>query len=157
MNRIDSLASVLEESQQRNFQRWPILGNYVWPNNFVGNTYAEEIDYLKTWITTRLNWIDANIPGSCTDLGVEENSLDAMVYPNPTERFVDIDLPDHVNGFTLSITDQYGRSVLNETYKAGSHVTLDLEQFEEGIYYYKIYSDQIELTPGKIILTNKSK
>lgn len=157
MNRIDSLAVVLEESQQRNFQRWPILGNYVWPNNFVGNTYAEEIDYLKTWITTRLNWIDANIPGSCTDLGIEENSLDALVYPNPTDRFIDIDLPVQMNDFTLSITDQYGRSVLNETYIAGSHVTLDLEQFEEGIYYYKIYSDQVELKPGKIILTNKSK
>jgi hypothetical protein len=30
-------------------------------NNFVGNTHQEELDYLKSWITKRLNWIDSEI------------------------------------------------------------------------------------------------
>ena len=84
MARVDTLAAYLDESQQRNFQRWQILGSYVWPNNFIGNTYAEEIDYLKTWITDRMNWLDGNMFGSCTDLGVEEETLSTVsVYPNP--------------------------------------------------------------------------
>ena len=44
-----------------NFMKWPILGTYVWPNNFVGNSYFEEKNYLKDWISDRLTWLDSNI------------------------------------------------------------------------------------------------
>ena len=37
------------------------LGQYVWPNDFVGDTYEEEVDFLKTWLTTRLTWMDDNM------------------------------------------------------------------------------------------------
>lgn len=62
MARIDSIAAVLNEPQTRNYTIWPILGTYVWPNNFVGSTYQQEVDYLKTWLTQRLNWMDDNMP-----------------------------------------------------------------------------------------------
>jgi hypothetical protein len=55
----------LDSAQQRNFQKWNIIGVYVWPNYFIGNSYAEEIQNLKTWISGRLNWMDANMPGNC--------------------------------------------------------------------------------------------
>lgn len=55
---IDSLTSLLDEASARNFQRWNILGTYVWPNYFIGSTYNEEINYLKNWITERLHWMD---------------------------------------------------------------------------------------------------
>jgi len=55
----------LGSAQQRNFQKWNILGTYVWPNYFIGNSYADEIQILKTWISGRLNWMDANMPGNC--------------------------------------------------------------------------------------------
>ena len=64
MTRIDSIALLLNESQQRHYTYWPILGTYVWPNYFVGNTYQEEVEYLKSWITERLNWMDVNMPGN---------------------------------------------------------------------------------------------
>lgn len=41
-----------------NFETWPVLGTYVWPNNFVGGTYSDETGYLKGWITDRLTWLD---------------------------------------------------------------------------------------------------
>jgi hypothetical protein len=44
-----------------NFMKWPILGTYVWPNNFVGTSYFEEKNYLKDWISDRLTWLDSNI------------------------------------------------------------------------------------------------
>ncbi|PCH65071.1 MAG: hypothetical protein COC01_10415 [Bacteroidetes bacterium] len=67
---IDSVASYLDEAKDRNFAKWPVLGNYVWPNYYIGNTYQEEIDYLKSWITNRINWMDTNMPGN-------DNSCDA--------------------------------------------------------------------------------
>jgi hypothetical protein len=67
MERIDSIALLLDESQQRHYTYWPILGTYVWPNYFVGNTYQEEVDYFKLWVTERLNWMDANMPGTAAN------------------------------------------------------------------------------------------
>ena len=44
---IDSIADYLGPAVDRNFARWPLLGNYIWPNYYVFDTYEEEIDYLK--------------------------------------------------------------------------------------------------------------
>ncbi|MFN8304326.1 MAG: CotH kinase family protein [Saprospiraceae bacterium] len=56
---IDSMASVMEESQERNFKLWPILGVYVWPNpGFLPDSYAGEVQKMKTWTAARLDWLD---------------------------------------------------------------------------------------------------
>jgi spore coat protein CotH len=60
-SKIDAMVSVLGKAADRNFQRWPILGTYIWPNRFVGDTYESEIAYLKEWLGTRLAWLDANM------------------------------------------------------------------------------------------------
>jgi hypothetical protein len=65
---IDSMAFYLNDAQQRNFQKWPILGNYVWPNYYVGNTYQDELNFFKTWIGDRLIWIDNNLGGNCYEI-----------------------------------------------------------------------------------------
>jgi PKD repeat protein/subtilisin-like proprotein convertase family protein len=58
----DSMALVLNESQERNFQRWSILGVYVWPNpNPIPTTYIGEVTKLKQWFADRLAWIDGQI------------------------------------------------------------------------------------------------
>jgi hypothetical protein len=56
---IDSRTDLLNEAQARNYERWPVLGRQVWPQYFVGNTYAEEVDFMKDWVKQRLTWIDA--------------------------------------------------------------------------------------------------
>lgn len=61
---IDSLTTYLGPAIDRNFERWDILGTYVWPNYFVGDTYEEEIGFLKDFIEGRLNWMDNNITGN---------------------------------------------------------------------------------------------
>ncbi|MBI4585246.1 MAG: CotH kinase family protein [Planctomycetes bacterium] len=57
---VDRNVGILSEAQVRNFQRWPVLGTYVWPNQFIGNTYQEEIGFMKNWIIGRMAWIDGN-------------------------------------------------------------------------------------------------
>ncbi len=63
MTRIDNYVLQLEDSGSisRNFQTWPVLGTYVWPNNFVGSSYDQELDYLTNWIKDRLVWLDTEI------------------------------------------------------------------------------------------------
>ncbi|HTG43461.1 MAG TPA: CotH kinase family protein [Verrucomicrobiae bacterium] len=55
---IDQLARELEEAQQRNFQRWPILGEQITSNHYVGQTYRDEVQWLKKWVERRIAWID---------------------------------------------------------------------------------------------------
>ncbi|MFN0175631.1 MAG: CotH kinase family protein [Saprospiraceae bacterium] len=56
---IDSMEAVLEEAQARNFEFWPILGKYVWPNpGFLPPTYAGEVAKMKGWIYQRFAWLD---------------------------------------------------------------------------------------------------
>ena len=61
--KIDSYLEYLNDNKviNQNFYRWSILGKYVWPNYFVGATHESEIDYLKYWISLRLNWMDGQI------------------------------------------------------------------------------------------------
>jgi len=67
-NFIDSIALYLDDAQQRNFQKWDVLGTYIWPNFYIGNTYQDELIFIKTWLSGRLAWIDNNIVGNCNPL-----------------------------------------------------------------------------------------
>ena len=62
---IDSLATLLAGPSIRDHARWPRLGEYVWPNVFIGATYDEEVDFLRNWILDRVAWLDDNIEGTC--------------------------------------------------------------------------------------------
>jgi subtilisin-like proprotein convertase family protein len=64
---IDSLYLVMEESQDWNFTVWPIMGQYVWPNYYIGQNYREEVDTLKWWLGKRLTWLDQNFPNESYD------------------------------------------------------------------------------------------
>jgi hypothetical protein len=61
LRRIDELAELLAEAQERNFERWPILGRHVNPNKYVGQTYEDEVRWMKSWIKKRITWIDSQM------------------------------------------------------------------------------------------------
>lgn len=58
---IDQCAAELEGAQQRNFERWPVLGQHITCNYYVGRTYQDEIRWLKGWIDRRIAWIDSQV------------------------------------------------------------------------------------------------
>ena len=62
-SKIETYRELLDSSNNAgyNFTRWPILGEWVWPNFFVGQTYNEEVDYLKDWVLNRASWLDEQI------------------------------------------------------------------------------------------------
>ena len=63
--RIDRHEARLRVPQQRNFERWPILGEYVWPNpadpdtGGFPETWEAEVDDLRSWFDDRVDWLDA--------------------------------------------------------------------------------------------------
>ena len=116
LNQIDSMAVLLSEAQARNFVRWPVLGEYVWPNAFVGQTYQEEVDQLKTWISTRLSWLDSNLPPKLTvvtSIEIESAESDVVVYPNPFRNKLEVRFTSlHPEVVALQVYDLLGRTVL---------------------------------------------
>jgi hypothetical protein len=56
---IDESVPLLEQAQANNFQRWPILDQWVWPNAVVTGSYEGEVQYLKDWLRARIDWMDA--------------------------------------------------------------------------------------------------
>lgn len=63
--KVDAYVDALDRTgaSKANFETWPVFGIYVWPNNFVGQNYSEETNYLKSWISDRLVWLDGAIEG----------------------------------------------------------------------------------------------
>ena len=61
---IDSITGLTEEARIRNFERWPILGVYVWPNyNWQGNDYDDEVAFFRNFLLNRVHWMDNSVPG----------------------------------------------------------------------------------------------
>lgn len=66
---IDSMSYELQEAQVRNFKKWNILGQYVWPNpSPIPSSWQGEVQELKNWIGERLIWLDNNLPRNKTPI-----------------------------------------------------------------------------------------
>lgn len=59
--RVDELAAQLEEAQRRNFKRWPVLGQQITCNYYVGHSFQDEVRWLKNWIQRRIAWMDSQL------------------------------------------------------------------------------------------------
>jgi hypothetical protein len=62
--RIAEAVAVIEPAVDDNFDRWPVLGEYVWPNDDGAEergSHAEEIAYLQDWLSLRTAWMDAQL------------------------------------------------------------------------------------------------
>ncbi len=85
LGRVDQLAALLNESQARNFKRWPIMGRYVHPNWYVGQSYDEEVTWMKQWIQSRLAWIDKQFLAA-PSFSRESRSKDALILRAPSGK-----------------------------------------------------------------------
>lgn len=148
---IDATVLYLNESQQRNFTKWPIHGVYVWPNDFVGNTYQEDVDYMKNWISARLAWMDANMFGTCT-VGVEEEyAVDLDVFPVPSDGMVTFRFGQTIDA-NIVVTDLLGAIVETTPVNGNSHIYMDLSDQPPGLYLYQIIVDNTVVRSDKLII-----
>lgn len=58
---IDSVANVLDEAQQLNFTRWPIMNEYVHENPQITGSYQGEVNVVKQYIRQRIPWMDEHV------------------------------------------------------------------------------------------------
>jgi hypothetical protein len=155
--KIDTLYNQLTVPAERHFTRWPILSTYVWPNFFIGDTYLEEMDYLKTWLINRVTWMDANMWGdSCQiDLSVPYENLDASlsIFPNPAQDQLFINLKSSSQGlYSIAVFDMVGQQVLSMTEAPRNQIQLNIASLPSGIYLLKVTDAQSKIRQTKFII-----
>jgi hypothetical protein len=152
---IDSLYGVLEEPSIRHFQRWPILGTYVWPNNFIGNTFQEEIDYLKSWTLARITWLDENMFGVCdTSLSNGIHSLTKHpieLYPNPNNGCFILQ-SESPRSLEVELYSATGQKLHQKSVLVSPSNQLAFSFLTPGIYFLKIYQNNQWIQTEKIIV-----
>ncbi len=75
------------------------------------------------------------------------------IYPNPTSRYVTLDLPNWENEISVILIDQLGRTIRTQQFDSGgSSVELDLtEQVSPGVYFLSFVSGSERLTKRLVV------
>jgi hypothetical protein len=147
--KIDSIAAVVNESQEWHYLVWGNMGVATGTPEVQApsQTYAEEVQRLKDWLTRRVAWLDINMPGTlngCSMTGIKEQAAVTFnVYPNPfvSSISINIDNPINENG-TITLLDAAGRIIRSQEITATSkNETIQLSGLSElnaGIYFIEV-------------------
>ena len=99
-NFVDSLGTVMDQSQKLNFTRWDNLGQLLTLQQFAPGTYQGELDIVKNYLQQRIQWID-------NKLGyVEIQEID------PSDTLFIINTPADLMAFQHAVNEQ-GLTALN--------------------------------------------
>ena len=86
----------------------------MWPNKYISKNYADEIDHMKTWITTRIAWMDSKLRYTPPDppeppepiYSVGDVNMDGEVTIADVTHLISIILEDvELDGVALSQAD----------------------------------------------------
>jgi len=166
---IDSLALLLNESQERNYDRWPILDEWVWPNPnemVTANTFEKQVEYLKGWISRRFIWMDNEIASFLVDVKEENltrisNFILYRNYPNPFNpptkiKYAVLNTSNSVQHVILKVYDILGREVaflVNEEKAAGEYeIEFDAKNLADGLYFYQLRAGSFSQTKKMVCL-----
>lgn len=145
---IDSMGALVLNAQERHFQKWPILGiSGPAPDyGIVAETYYDELDSLKSWISKRIIWLDENIPGLCSPIGIDEisntNASEIQCYPNPA-----------TNEFTIAYSLNSPNQVFIKLYNALGEEVKILDEGMRGVGHHSVQIDTNGIEPGVYVVT----
>lgn len=155
---MDSVRSLVQNAQARHFKKWPTLG-VSGPAPEIGaiaTTYSAEIDTLKAWIYTRLQWLDANIPGLCVppSNAIEEAGQRSPlhIYPNPSTGVVHFEgVLNGDDSYEMTIYASDGKRTDLLPLKAGL-VRVEYQIKGKGVFYFTITNRKGLIQYGKLIV-----
>ena len=156
---IDSIATLTGEARSRHFKKWPILGQYVWPNpNPIPVSYEDEIASLKSWLRSRADWIDQNLEdkGIC---GINQNpnveNLAYKFFPNPFDIRGYLQFQSVETGIIMvQVKDMLGRTLMKKQFSVfpgNNKIELDTQLFHKGMYHVIITDIQNNVTRIRIL------
>lgn len=177
MELIDELSAPLQESQERNFERWPILdiytefnpgfpesGHFGFKAPITGGNkgWLEHIEYVKNFIADRITWMDKElgyVPVAVESAKISETSSFTLYpnYPNPfnsttTFRY-SITEQSEVNLSLYDITGQLVKTIFNKYKGKGDYsFRLNTTDLSSGTYIYLLRSGKHKLGRKMVLL-----
>ncbi|MGB4292812.1 MAG: CotH kinase family protein [Bacteroidales bacterium] len=147
---IDSVATLLAEAQERHFQKWRILGINAGTPEYgeQPDTYEGEIIKFKSWISRRLAWLDANMPGKSIIASQGYEPI-CRIFPNPADNYLHVQADTLIS--TIEIFTFTGVPVKKSEGFNNYSATLNLEGLNEGIYYIRIRFRHGDIITRKLI------
>lgn len=73
---IDSLEQALDQSQQLNFTRWPIMNTYVHQNPVLWGSYKAEVQNVHRFMKERIAWMDNKLGYVYTPNNIADTHID---------------------------------------------------------------------------------
>jgi len=152
----DSLVNEIGDAVNRNYQRWPIIGQWIWPNYYVGNSYADEVSWMKNWLTNRLLYLNSALPGICGgEVPPTYNGFDIHAGNNPFNSELSFQIGSEnnvilkfylytVNG-TLVKTEEMKVSPGLNVYK------INTQNLPQGMFIYRILKGNNVAATAKVI------
>ncbi len=157
---IDSLVMKVYYAQQRNFERWNILGRNVWPNYYVGDTYIEETEYLKDWLMQRVYWLDAYFLDVHEEY-IESVLLEDEIFPNPFSDIlyyrISLKSPSVITVKIVNMLGELESVVIDHELVAGTMSFIwnglanNGKELENGLYYLILEINGHDISRKKII------
>jgi hypothetical protein len=162
---IDSLSTELRFAQERNFDLWPLDEELPF-NYYIFDTYQEEVDFLKEWISERLTWMDLTILGfeMYNSISLNKN-FNVICYPNPfqdqivfqfylnRQQNVSINIYNLAGQKVKTIRESNQQSEKNRIVWDGTDNTN--REITNGIYYCQLVIDGSAVATKKIIKIGK--
>lgn len=156
---IDTTADYLRVAQQRHYTKWPILGLNVGTPVIppIPTTYQGHIDDFKNWIQLRVNWLDANIPGTCYHTPIQqpdENLYKVLAFPNPATDHITIELAQPCYEAQIKIISATGKMLSLPVGFNGNQFRIDVSGCSPGIYYAEITMSKNNIIRQKFVVTH---
>jgi hypothetical protein len=154
-NYIDSVQTLVNKAQVRHYEKWPILGEHVGAPEVDDQpgTFEGHIALFKNWISLRLAWLDANMPGEDvtglhTDLA---NEPVIRVFPNPATDFLYIESNENV--LQIEILNNNGTVVFAQKTDSYS-IPVNVANLPAGLYFVKICLKGQKLITSRFIINS---
>lgn len=157
---INAAVAEVQPAVERNNARWPVLGNYIWPNAVVLDSYEEEVEYLRSFLLNRSYWMDDNIFGAClpTKTATSSTVISFQLWPNPTKEKLTILSPRADEVEQIRIIDAIGRdyslaaSYFN--YDGNQHLTVNLNNLnlKAGAYHIQLLIENRVVGTQRLVL-----
>lgn len=150
---IDSVQNLANEAQARHYFKWPILGLKVGAPevDFQPSTYAGQVNQFKSWIQTRLTWLDGHMLGqSITGADQFEAAIAYRIFPNPASDLVFVESSSEIT--SLDIFHSSGKCVRHIFGISAFSTKLDVSGFCPGIYILRLKTKGNQTINSKLVV-----
>lgn len=158
MTLVDSLTSIVQPAQQRNFAQWPILNEWVWPNAYCCGTYTAHVLYFRQWLLDRMHWMDNGMKTLYVGEYEERNYFSPRAFPSPV---------DGGEPLTIEFYGHYGEPVTLRVYESTGRLVeqqVSVPEFNGvgrltwqpnlpgGLYFYEVFLNGKSGAAGRVVV-----